>query len=436
MEQLKALSDTHVITSVAKLHQMAQRSGIKHTPADLRAALSQNVGKQVLAPLPRYQGKSAALNPGSHLQADLADMHNKDLDKVGAHHYALVVSDVFTRQTWAAPLRMKTAEATNAALRGILAKVPRQGEGISITTDKGKEFAKLDSVLEPLRSVHREKEGQNDIAIVDRAMQTVKVRLAEARANQGGTWSKPLDQVIKGYNATPHSAVHGAPETAGDENIQGFMNLQDQAGNYEHNRRLATRRQSAVEASGAFREAVPNGGRSFKPAYGPVRKLREVAPGGTHVIDEEGNKALIKRVQAVKRDTAEPQAVFGTKTHVRKPEADRAFRPYKAISKKIPKAASRVFEQGSSGSGMSAEQREQLAPESQAVPKPMHNIQLQIHSYVAKTTPAQRAASAKESAAKKAQKALAVAQKKSLSIQKSADKEVLRQRKAMMKAFK
>ena len=158
------------------------------------------------------------------------------------------------------------------------------------------------------------------------------------------------------------------------------MNLQDQAGNYEHNRRLANRRKSAVEASGAFREAVPNGGRSFKPAYGPVRKLKEVAPGGTHVIDEEGNKSLIKRVQAVHRDTAEPQAVFGTKTHAHKPEADRAKWPYKAMSKKIPKAASRIIEGGSSGSGMPAEKREQLAPGSQAAPKPMHNIQLQIHT--------------------------------------------------------
>ena len=267
-------------------------------------------------------------------------------------------------------------------------------------------------------------------------MMTLKVRLAEARANQGGTWSKPLDQVVKGYNATPHSAVHGAPETAGDENIQGFMNLQDQAGNYDHNRRLATRRKSAVEASGAFREAIADGGRSFKPAYGPVRKLKEVAPGGTHVIDEEGNKALIKRVQAAHRDTAEPQAVFGTKTHVRKPEADRAKRPYKAMSKKIPKAASRVFEGGSSGSGMPAEERARLAPESQAAPKPMHDIQMMVHSYVAKTTPAQRAASAKESTARKAQKALEVAHKKSLASQKAVDKEVLKQHKAMMKAFK
>ena len=74
---------------------------------------------------------------------------------------------------------------------------------------------------------------------------------------------------------------------------------------------------------------------------------------------------------------------------------------------------------------MPAEERARLAPESQAA-KPMHDIQMLVHSYVAKTTPAQRAVSTKASATKKAQKALEVAQRKSLSIQKSTDKEVLR----------
>ena len=106
------------------------------------------------------------------------------------------------------------------------------------------------------------------------------------------------------------------------------------------------------------------------------------------------------------------------------------------MSKKIPKAASRVFEGGSSGSGMPAEERARLAPESQAAPKPMHDIQMLVHSYVAKTTPAQRAASAKESTASKAQKALEVAHKKSLASQKAVDKEVLKQHKAMLKAFR
>ena len=155
------------------------------------------------------------------------------------------------------------------------------------------------------------------------------------------------------------------------------------------------------------------------------------------MIDEEGNKALIKRVLAVHKDTAEPQATFGTKTHVRKPVADRAFRPHKAMSKKIPKAASRVFEGGSSGSGMTPEERARLAPQPMtAAPKPIHPLTLQIHSYVPKTTAAERAASAKETAANKAAKAVEVANKKATALQKSVDKELLKQKKAVAKAFK
>ncbi len=161
--RLRALSDKHVVTSEAKLHQLAQRFKIAHKPEDIKTALSTNVGKQILAPLPRYQGVSAAENPGSCLQIDLADMHNRALDKVGAHHFALVISDVFTRQAWATPMRYKTAESTDAALRGILKKVPGHGEGAAVTRDKGKEFSHIVSVLDPLHAIHRLKQSLNDI---------------------------------------------------------------------------------------------------------------------------------------------------------------------------------------------------------------------------------------------------------------------------------
>jgi len=48
---LKTLARKNVVSSVAKLHQLAQRLGIKHTSADLKPALEEDVGKQILAPL-------------------------------------------------------------------------------------------------------------------------------------------------------------------------------------------------------------------------------------------------------------------------------------------------------------------------------------------------------------------------------------------------
>jgi hypothetical protein len=225
-------------------------------------------------------------------------------------------------------------------------------------------------VLEPLDIVHREKQGRNDISIVDRAMQTIKIRLGAARANQGGTWSKSLKQVVDGHNATPHSSVHGPPETAAESNVQHFMILQDQARNFQRNNELTKLRKSRVEEAGAFREVIADGGRSFKPRYGPVRKLKEVEKGGLNVIDEKGNKALLKRVLAVSPESAEPQAVFETKVRT-KAEVKRAKRPPKPMTKKVPEAASKVF---ASSSGLSDAEKaevpvmESYAPKTETVP--------------------------------------------------------------------
>ena len=357
---LKTLARKNVVSSVAKLHQLAQRLGIKHTSADLKPALEEDVGKQILAPLPKYQGVSAATRPGSTLQADLAVFPN---GKEGAHRYFLLVGDVFTRRAWAEPLRVKSAEVTNKELKSILKEVPGKGEGATLTTDNGKEFKRVEDVLEPLDAGHRLKEGRNDIAVVDRMMQTLKVRLGLARANEGGTWKQRLDKVVEGSNETPHPAVHGAPLTAGDDNIQHFMIMQDQAQNFEHNGKLTAERKRRVESLGAFREAIPNGSRSFKPAYGPVRKLKEIEPGALHVIDEAGNKALLKRVQGVNAASAEPLAVFETKAQVRRPVGRK--RAKKPMEKKVPEAASKVF---ASASGPTDEEQAKVPTPASAKP--------------------------------------------------------------------
>ena len=154
---LRALAEKHGATSEAKLRLLARRFGVQHSTADLKPALAGTVGKQVIAPLPKYRGVSAATHPGSALQADLADFRNAAQGKAGAHHYFLLVSDVFTRQAFAEPLRAKTAEITNQALKKILPHVPGGGREAALSTDKGKEFKRIGSVLDPLDAVHREK---------------------------------------------------------------------------------------------------------------------------------------------------------------------------------------------------------------------------------------------------------------------------------------
>ncbi len=108
------------------------------------------------------------------------------------------------------------------------------------------------------------------------------------------------------------------------------------------------------------------------------------------MIDEEGNKALLKRVQGVKATSGEPQAVFPTKVHVRKPSGLRAKRPTQPMTKPIPPAASRIF-------------AESPGPSEPSKPNPslvtvakMHPIDFQKATYIPKRTMAQIQADAAE----------------------------------------
>ena len=89
------------------------------------------------------------------------------------HRYALQVSDVFTRKTYTEPLKGKSAIQVDSAMRKIRDEIPDHLDNAVVTTDKGGEFAGLDKVL-PQDAVHREKQSVNDIAVVDRTMQTLK----------------------------------------------------------------------------------------------------------------------------------------------------------------------------------------------------------------------------------------------------------------------
>ena len=308
MKALHELAIEYHVRSPAKLIGVAHRLGIKINGKEARQALQRNVGKQILAPsIPQAQGKSASEGLGHRLQADLID-YDKNT-KAGGHRYALVVSDVFSREAWARPLRAKTAPITNRAMKSILKDVPGHAENAVVSTDQGGEFESLAKVL-PESAVHREKDPSdyNALAVVDGTIKTLKRDLAGAAANSGTKWTRALQDVTKSYNFRPHPTVHGAPETVKDGGAQEFMVLQDQAGNFWHNRILTEKRKAALNATGAYRSRINNGNRSFKPTYGPVQKLDEILPGAGQVKDTEGNMSLLKHVLPVPKESEEPKA--------------------------------------------------------------------------------------------------------------------------------
>ena len=308
VEALKELAKEYSVRSAPKLIQLARKIGANYTLKEAQQALSTSVPAQTLAPPPRSLGHSAAEAPGSRLQADLADFRlNSHGHSNDDHHYFLQASDVFTRKAYTEPLKNKTSSEVDAAMHKILHQVPNQGKNAVVTTDKGKEFTGLEKVL-PQDAVHREKQSINDISVVDRTMQTLKKDLEDKAQTNGQGWAHNLKDVTSNYNFRPNSAVHGSPDTAGEENAQQFYIMQDQANNFMHNRNLTLNRQKALTDAGAYREPIYNGGRSFKPSYGNVHNFKKFGPGGGTVEDSRGNEALLKEVRPVVKGSGEPLA--------------------------------------------------------------------------------------------------------------------------------
>ena len=168
--ELKALARELRIRSPAKLLQAARGRVPGASLRLAQLALEDSASKQVLAPAYRSTGKSAAEGPNERVQADLIDMSQNTRTKA---RFALMINDVYTREVRAKTLTNKRPETVNAAMQELLPTLVEDTTNFAITTDAGKEFSRLDEGI-PQAAVHRSKKGTNDIAVLGRAMQTIK----------------------------------------------------------------------------------------------------------------------------------------------------------------------------------------------------------------------------------------------------------------------
>jgi len=96
--RLRTLARENFASSAGDLRRIARGQGVKHSAVELKEALKANPATQVLAPKPRFVGKAAAERPGARVQLDLAEFPQTEHDPHSTP-YALVGTDVFTRQT-------------------------------------------------------------------------------------------------------------------------------------------------------------------------------------------------------------------------------------------------------------------------------------------------------------------------------------------------
>ena len=242
------------------------------------AALKDSIQRQILAPAFSGRGHFASSRPGQDIQADLIDF-SKNTSARNEHRYAVVGADVFTRKVAIEPVKTKTAATVRGAMRNILRELDADEDDEErrpalIRTDKGNEFASLDG-----KDIHqaRDVRDTNGLAVVDRAIKTIKRDLAaEVGKAKGTRWADVAEKVVKDHNEKPSPAVFGAPETVSKNPIQEFKVLQRNAENYTLNKVQTEQQKEAVRRADYIREPVDSGGRSFKPQYGPAIPVENV----------------------------------------------------------------------------------------------------------------------------------------------------------------
>ena len=253
--------------------------------------------RQIFAPPPKYEGKVTSARMNERWQADLANMTSKPGG--GGEDHILFVMDIFTRRVWARAMKGSTAITAANAFESILEEAG--AKPIELNTDGGGEFSSsFSKMLERQGINHRRKltpDSRNDLATLDSAMGVIKVGIEKEKTERKeNDFTKVLDKVIRGYNASPHSHL----DNEAPKDVEGNIGLRfelrrDAAKENQHNVSINTKIQNRLTNEGAFRTLVP--GSQFKrrdqPRYSnDVHNV--ISQVGNVTKDEKGEIHLSK----------------------------------------------------------------------------------------------------------------------------------------------
>ena len=204
MSALERLNQELSYPGQQALYLAARKKGLNVSRDEVKRLVSSNTAKQEISAAQPSRGKIAADTKGSRWQADLAEFHPRDsgLKKL---RYVLTVVNVFDRKTYTRSIMAKTPDPVQKAMKSIVDAAP--AKPYTISTDEGPEFtnntmkAYLNSVGIKLRV--KLKGDPNALGVVDKAIQTMKNKLATVRGTEGGNWEALLARVTKSMHETP-----------------------------------------------------------------------------------------------------------------------------------------------------------------------------------------------------------------------------------------
>lgn len=162
--------------------------------------------------------KYVARGVNEQWQGDLVEMQHYSRENQG-YRYILCVIDIFSRFSYARPLKTKSGPDVAVAIQSIFEECNETPKYLQ--TDQGLEFYNqhVKSVLEKynveLFSVYSDKKA----AIVERFQRTLQERMYRAFTYQGNhKWLDLLPKLIESYNHSYHRSIKTMPASVKKEN--------------------------------------------------------------------------------------------------------------------------------------------------------------------------------------------------------------------------
>ena len=303
---------------VSKLLAAAQREGLGVKRAGVDAFIKKQETRQVFAPAPRSDGKVTSSSLDGRWQIDLIDFKQLDATKNDGHKNVLVITDVFSRFTWAVPLKDKSQLSVTAAFTGILTSSGRTPT--EVDSDGGAEFGGVfDKLLLERGIAHRTKNPKqvNSLAVVDATIKKLKDTLKQEMAEAGtGNWLASLGGAVKAANGNSTDYLMGSrpSDVKGSAALQ--YTLKKQAGkDAMQNNKVNSDRIAALRKAKAFRVLLPAATWQRTTMAKWSNEVHQVVSFvGAEVVDEKGKRFPLREtlpVDATSKDAQVPADLRG-----------------------------------------------------------------------------------------------------------------------------
>ena len=152
-------------------------------------------------------------------QIDLVDMTKFEHENDG-YRWIITIIDTFSKKAWAFKMKQKSAKS----IMNVMTSFLKNNKPQKIEFDQGKEFynAPFLNLLKRLKIKHFSVYSDHKCAIVERFNRTLKTRMYRCFTAQGNhRWVDILQNLVNGYNETPHRSTKFAPNnvTSQNENV-------------------------------------------------------------------------------------------------------------------------------------------------------------------------------------------------------------------------